>query len=117
MSQQSQIEAISDKVDLLANSVNTIAGDYNALMVPMGLIDTIQGKILDLEVAMAPLVKINCINPNNTSILDHVTIVPTQNLPTVNRGTIIYNFNDKSLKLYGKDKTGNEGWLTINFVV
>lgn len=115
MSQQSQIEAISDKVDLLAIAVNTIAGDYNALMVPMGLIDTVEQKIIDLEAAMAPLSKISSIDPNNTSILDHVTIVPTENLPTVNTGTIIYN--DKSLKLYGKNTTGNAGWLTINFVV
>jgi hypothetical protein len=115
MSEQNQIEDISDKVDLLSSQITTIGIDLNALTVPFGLIDTIRDKIDQLEVDMAPLVKIQSINPDNTSILDNVRIIPSENLPTVNTGTIVYN--DRSLKLYGKDKTGAAGWLTLNYVV
>lgn len=114
MSQQDKIQEISDRIDVLVGKIGNLNNSVDNLNAPGGTINVINQKIAQLSNSLAPLNKIQSINPSNVNILDNLRIISSATLPTVNTGTIVYN--DNSMKLYGKDTSGNANWFKINYI-
>jgi hypothetical protein len=114
MSQQDKIQEISDRIDVLVGKIGNLNNSVSNLNAPGGTIKLLEQKIDELADDLAPLKKIQSINPSNVNILDNLRIISSATLPTVNTGTIVYN--DNSMKLYGKDTSGNANWFKIDYV-